>query len=251
MAGAPQGRLDRFARWSAWPRLNKTARTTNRQPLAGRSSPAHEVHTQRYSRTRAVRLATLGAVSLSLGLGRVTPSHAQSQSDCKTQCYDKYLDRNQRDIAACGRLYRYERWQQTDPGWERFKAVVKAGGWSFVRGWIHDQVIQGCYQRASNAALEGFERCDDACEETCTKSLTRSPQGSGMTNQTCHAPDPPKSTPPTPPPAPNPANDPCAACNTQPGAICCGPAPLGKPPCGCASYDPDGPETPCQRVGCG
>jgi hypothetical protein len=252
MARASQSWLDGLARRSVRSRHPMTARrATGRQSPSRTVVRAPEMGAERYSRAKAFKLAIVGAASLSFGLGRVTPSHAQSRGDCIVQCYTKYTNRAERDIAACNHLHRNERWKGTDPGgWARFKAALEAGGWSWVKQMLVDAQRDLCITKAANVHKLGLDKCDDACDETCPKSLTRSPQGLNGTRQVCHAPDPPKSTPPTPPPAPNPTSDPCAPCEAQ-GGVCCGPAPPGGVPCNCASYDPDGPVTPCQRVNCG
>jgi hypothetical protein len=250
MAGTSGSWLDGLARRSVRPRHPTTARrATSRRKPADTVAPAAEMDSERYSRAKAFKLALVGAASLSLGLGRVAPSHAQSRDECIGRCYDKYIAAAERDIAACKHLYRDEKWTMTDAGgWERFKSLLEAGGW----GWVKQQVVQAqrdlCITKAGNVFKRGLDRCDDACAETCPRSA-RAPQGLGGARQLCRAPDPPKSTPPTPPPAPTAANDPCAPCAAT-GGTCCGPAPPGGPPCGCATYDPDGPVTPCQRINC-
>ena len=237
--------LDSLARRSA-EGVRTTARVQPR-PLPDRvGGPG----ASRVDRRSALKLALAGAASLSLGLGKIPVARAETRDDCIGRCYQKYVDAAERDIATCNHFYAGAKDWNGGTAWGQFKRLVDQGAWKFVKDVTNESLRRTCIHKAENTFKKGLDKCDDACTETCGPRSLQSASSAAGPRTTCHGTSPPPTSPPPQvPPAPNPADDPCAACATV-GGLCCGPAPLGKPPCGCAGYFPADGSDPCKRLGC-
>lgn len=182
------------------------SRTLVDVPSAERAPERH------YSRGAALKLAAVGAVSVSLGSWRAGPAQAQqlSKSGCVAGCLDAY----ERDLAkrVDGCIDRYAAPYFNSPGWSRFLRSFDR----FLPGI--DYVVSGglaevCMEGARAVEVANRERCLSKCEKNCQAAASAA----------CAVVPPPKAPPPPPVPPPAP-DDPCAACN-EVGGYCCGTCP--------------------------
>lgn len=211
MTGRRQGWLEAVALHFAG------GRTGSARTLEGGSAAGDE----RFSRAVALRLALVGAASLSLGLWKASPAAAQDRGDCFAQCLEDHDKELKRRLQSCNDVFRGYR--RTPPGsWARIKYIFPFG-----RLIAHDTLAALCHRAAADELRGAKNDCYEGCETTCREQ--RSVQSaSGRSVAACEVTPPPKAPPPTIPPIPShPPSEACAACN-QNGDKCCGSCP-GNP----------------------
>jgi hypothetical protein len=200
---------------------------------------------ERYSRGTALKLAAIGAASLSIGFWRTTPAEAGEYGDCVEECR-KVSDKTLRKLfRACEDVFKPEVLYDHYPGWKKVKFLAMFPprvGWSLAGTTL----LGYCYLKNQHFVDKWEKECNDECKRECKG---RALQSASSARQVCKAPPPPKHESPKPPPPPNQSYDPCAACNAV-GGLCCGPF---KPDpgtgrseaCACAN-----PSLGCERYGC-
>ena len=215
----------------------------------------------RFSRTTSLKLALAGVASLSLGIWPAPRARAQGGGDCFTQstaqgrgeCFTKCLECHEKELQrrfrSCEDVFAPRQFKKSD--WRLyvglFHSVYIGAKRDYVLGAL---VLQGlCYDKALWDVGGEKNHCYEGCEAGCRQRSVQS--SSGRSAATCEVTPPSHAPPPTIPPIPNPTEGvavECANCSMAGGECCYGADPTHL--CGCASYDPDGPETACQRVGC-
>jgi hypothetical protein len=180
-----------------------------------------DISEEHFSRRTAVKLATAGALSLSVGLLRPDPARAFDLGECQDGCDDateKWLQRQKQscaDVFFPARLSRLPEW-----------AII------LETATIHQTFIAGALLSICLAKEHADSRiiragCYADCQklrQTCRTRQGRSLQG---TSSACEVAPPPKNEKPEIPPAPNPDDDLCLQCQGNRGYCCpCG-GPLG------------------------
>ena len=187
----------------------------------------------RYSRTRALKLALVGATSVAIGL-RAAPARAQTRGECFTQCFEKYDTELVRRLNSCEHVF-------AQPGVSRSWAAF---GNSLVRPFaVARLALLGiCYAQAASEVSGAKHQCNARCEQTCFSRRAQTVSSfSDALEPTCEVTPPHKAPPPEIPTPPNPDNDVCSICAGQ-GNVCCpGGSVEAGGLCACAP-----PETPCE-----
>jgi hypothetical protein len=204
----------------------------------------------RFSRTAALKLGLAGAAALSLGLERTPAAHAQDRGKCFTDCITTHDDVLYSRLISCHDVFEPRTLHRSAPStWKRVQFYIFGGG-------LRDYAVAGvaleelCELKAQHEVAGDKKKCYEKCEADCRQRSVQS--ASGRSAATCEVTPPPHAPPPSIPPIPNPDSGiaaECANCAIKGGECCAGADAMHL--CGCADYDPDGPETPCQRVGCG
>jgi hypothetical protein len=229
--------------------LDRLALRSLPQPVRDDHRLESEVGEEQFSRNVALKLALTGAAALSLGLGTAPAARAQDRGKCFTDCHDTHEAELERRIQSCNDVFEPRKFKKSD--WRLYVGVFHA---VFV-GAKRDYVLAGasltglCILKARWDVGGDKKHCYEGCEATCPRRSVQS--SSGRSAATCEVTPPPHAPPTTIPPIPNLTSGVAAACAncTQTGGECC-PSDDPNRLCTCASYDPDGPETACQRAGC-
>lgn len=217
----------------------------------GGSAPTPSLETpnddDHLSRARALKLAGVGAASLTLGLWRTSsPARAQGQEGCFTWCFDAANKRLNRRLASCDDVFKPSTFGGAS--WRKVLTVNLFPPATQVQ-WGAAALTGLCYAKARFDSERDKVDCYDQCEDRCRKRAAESRSRDGRLSTPCDVTPPPKLQSPKPPPAPNSTQDPCLAC-AQVGGMCCGPFKAGADgrfvPCACAN-----PSVGCERYGCG
>jgi hypothetical protein len=188
---------------------------------------------ERYARGKAVKLAIVGAASLSLGLWKAAPARAEDRAHCLAGCLDRYQEHMDVSFDRCL------------DAWAALHGASPNNPWpvvlNFYIGGLGPVLNGGAGLCVASAyARHAYRRgeCIDHCNESCRLPGSRSVQG--LFSSTCEVLPPPKDEPPVPPPPPTKGSE-CLNCESV-GGICCG---LQDPLCACAT-----PGVPCPEYGC-
>jgi hypothetical protein len=234
--------------------LDRLALRSVERPV--QDADAHEMtlgSEEQFSRKTAIKLAVAGAAALSLGLGTAPAARAQDRGKCFTDCLKTHDEELARRIRSCGDVFQPRHLERAATAREKdrqyLSRIFSFGGerdLEIAAAWL----LGLCDQKAEYEVRRAKEDCYGGCETTCRQRSVQS--ASGRSAATCEVTPPPHAPPPSIPPIPNPDSGiaaECANCAIKGGECCAGADAMHL--CGCADYDPDGPETPCQRVGCG
>jgi hypothetical protein len=243
----PSGRadwLDRLARRAAGNRIQRSPRGGPHRDsdVAG----SGDVGEDRFTRATSLKLAVIGAASLSLGLWRAPVARAQSEelARCFELCGASYRERVppilRRRLRACEREFSPANLAKK-PGWRRLRRRLRLTpvGWNS----LVDQLRSNCFANARSESRADRKDCEETCERTCPRRSVQS--ASSTTAPSCQYTPPPKPSPPAVPPAPATEGGYCSDCAKVTPAAFCDPCPTVDTGFSCCALPPVNGKSPC------